>query len=150
MNLARTKWLAYGTLLAAVLALAAMQSWPVEDLVPWRTDLAAELDAPDDRPTLIYVGADWCPPCRSMQRHVFGHAATADAIVAAATPVKLDLTDPPPGPAHDLARSLGVYALPTLILLDPQGRELGRISGGRDRDELLDWLETLAPADAPG
>ncbi|MEM9253604.1 MAG: thioredoxin family protein [Planctomycetota bacterium] len=144
------KWLAYGSLLAAVLVLAAVQSWPVEDRVPWRTDLTAEVVAPADRPTLLYFTADWCPPCRAMTRRVFSHGPTADAIAAATTPVKVDLTDQAPGPAADLARSFRADAIPTLVLLDPQGRELGRVVGQLDRQELVSWLDSLARADNAG
>jgi hypothetical protein len=42
-----------------------------------------------------------------------------------------------------LQRKLGVEGFPTLVVLDPNGREVGRIMGERSVQDLIEELEAI-------
>jgi|WetSurMetagenome_2_1015567.scaffolds.fasta_scaffold702621_2 thioredoxin-related protein len=44
---------------------------------------------------------------------------------------------------HALARKFRIEGTPTLIILDSSGKEIDRIVGGRDVQELIDELEDI-------
>lgn len=74
---------------------------------------------------LLEVGADWCPVCHQLEREVFERSADrlpTDRLVGG----RIDF-DTDEGQA--IAARYRVLGLPTTLLLDPAGNELGRIEG---------------------
>jgi thiol:disulfide interchange protein len=61
-------------------------------------------------------------------------------------PMKIDLTDQN-SPAQVLARDWRIDAIPTLIVLSPEGREVGRVTGVLDAAEFRDWLGQMQKLD---
>jgi len=94
------------------------------------------------KPMALYFGADWCPPCQRMRGEVFSQQRVAEAIEQDFVPVKMDLTDrsATDSRAHQMARRFQVRAVPTLILLSPQGEVLARRAGYIPADQLLSWM----------
>lgn len=90
------------------------------DPLPWttvrgQTAFAGALAAAEG-PTIIYLSADWCIICRSIDRRVLPHAGVVDAL-APMTRIKLDLSDfDLDGQA--LLALLGAAGPPTMIFLD--------------------------------
>lgn len=91
---------------------------------------------------LVKVSADWCPPCQAMNRDTFVDAGVVDWLTANAVTIEVDADR-----EGELARELGVQALPTLIAFRG-GREVSRREGYLNGGELIDWLKA-APAEAP-
>ena len=91
----------------------------------WRNDLNAGFAAARaaDRPLLVHVSATWCPPCRQMEP------------VLRSAPISALLRDEAIGVHLDFDRNkadaqrLGVRGLPADVLLAPDGRVLGQMSG---------------------
>lgn len=104
------------------------------------------------RTVLLNVWASWCAPCRDelpvLDR--MAHQLEPDGIAVVGLSIdkqpseaiafmeRLGLDNLPLylDPTFDAARALGVSGAPTSILIDPSGRELGRIEGA------VDWSAT--------
>jgi thiol-disulfide isomerase/thioredoxin len=75
------------------------------------------------KPLFVDFETTWCGPCKTMDEWVY----TADDVVEASrfvVSVKVD------GDQHpDLKESFGVLGFPTMLLLSPEGEEIGRASG---------------------
>jgi thiol:disulfide interchange protein len=109
--------------------------------IAWRTDFdgaLAEARAGGKR-VLVDFSADWCPPCVAMKHDVWPRADVARAVNAAAVPVLVDAD-------RDavLGARYGVSAIPTVLLLDADGRVLKRHDGYLPRSGVLRLLEESA------
>ena len=72
------------------------------------------------RAVLLDFHAEWCGPCRQMRPAVA-------QLSRKGYPIKsIDIDQAP-----DLKEKYGVDAVPTFIVVDPHGRELGRTSGSQ-------------------
>jgi thiol-disulfide isomerase/thioredoxin len=88
---------------------------------------AADLGAPlGDRATFLQFSSPACSPCRSVRR-VLGDVVTADPGLAH---VDIDATE-----RLDLARRLDIMRTPTVLVLDPDGRVVRRISGALNAEQ---------------
>lgn len=120
---------------AAATAAAPLAFTPIRD--------GAELDAmlalarADKRPALLDFYADWCAPCREMEKHTFTDAAVRQKL-SGFTLLRADVTANSPEQLALLKR-FGLQGPPGIILFDTQGRELAdrRIVGFRAPDAFL-------------
>lgn len=81
----------------------------------------ADLDADlGERATFVQFSSPACSPCRSVRR-VLGDLVSAEPALAH---IEIDATQ-----RLDLARRLGILRTPTVLLLDPHGQVVRRISG---------------------
>ncbi|MGN6239165.1 MAG: thioredoxin family protein [Cellulosimicrobium cellulans] len=88
------------------------------------------------RGTFVQFSAELCAPCRATAR-VLGEVSAAHDDV---THREMDVDD------HlDLVRAFGILRTPTVLVLDAEGREVARASGGMNRAQAL---AALAVADA--
>jgi tetratricopeptide (TPR) repeat protein len=88
---------------------------------------------------LVEINASWCPTCHQLEHDVFDTNAArlpADRLVG----VRIDF-DTPAG--QEVATAYRVMGLPTTLLLDAEGKELGRIEGYETVDG---WLASLDKA----
>jgi thiol-disulfide isomerase/thioredoxin len=102
----------------------------------------------ENRPVLLYWGAEWCPFCHTLKSTVF---ARPDFIAKAKLflPVYLDGDDEG---AQKWGETFAIEGYPTLIVLDPDQHEIIRLGAGRDVSQYaaaLDLaLEDVHPVDA--
>jgi len=117
------------------------------DLVAWRADHDASMTqaAADGQPALVLFTADWCPPCQQMKKYVFSDPTVATLIGERFVPIKVDMTDSGDRAAEALANRYRLRGVPTLVVLDPTGKELDR-RHGMEADDLKRWLTALADA----
>jgi len=73
-------------------------------------------------PRALYFSATWCSPCK-----VFGPVLTKVAEETGVTLVKVDVDQQGP-----LAEEYGIRSVPTVVMLDAGGKEIGRIVGARN------------------
>jgi thiol:disulfide interchange protein len=81
--------------------------------------------------------ADWCSPCRAMDKRVFSQKEFAAALEPLAIPLRVD-TDTQEGSA--LAARYKVEYIPTYIVLAPDGQVLARGGGEISAEKLLDLV----------
>jgi thioredoxin-related protein len=104
--------------------------------------------AREQRPVLLFWGAQWCPFCHTLKATVFPRPDFI-AKTRLFVPVYLDGDDPG---AQRWGERFGVEGYPTLVLLDSQRHEIMRLGAGRDVSEyaqILDLaLQKVQPVDA--
>ncbi len=152
------RWIKRGILAAVVIGLLVIQ-WPMlkgvfyavvppspaspEDLPQWREGYEQALAESREtgRPVLIDFTASWCPPCRVMEADVWPDASVRDVIAQRVIPLQLDVDKPSSAPA---AQRYGVQYIPTIILVDADGRELAR-DGFMTAAQMIAFIDVNAP-----
>ncbi len=88
-------------------------------------DLPTTPTADRGEPVLLDFHTEWCGPCRAMRPAI-------SKLIDAGYPVRSVDGDR----EKDLVRKYGVSAFPTFIVVDEDGRALGRVEGARPAQEL--------------
>ena len=93
-------------------------------------DKALEKAKKENKPVLVeFTGSDWCPPCKMMRKNVFSKKEFVEAASKKWILVELDL---PKGNKEvadrnrPLAEKFKITGVPTVILLDKNGKEFNR------------------------
>jgi len=100
----------------------------------WYSDFnVAQRDAARlDRPMLLHFFAEWCAPCKKMDREVFVAPGFLGELGRHVIAVKLDVDH-----HRAIAQRFGVESVPTDLFLTPDGRVLGEMNGFRPGDDYL-------------
>lgn len=135
-NIHRLLWAAIGILLLPVGAAA-------QQPMHWQPTLesAKRLAVQTDRLVLIHFWADWCQTCQAMDREVFSQSSVARAVEGNYVPVKVNADYFP-----TTCKQYGVTALPTDIVITPQGYEIGKLRGPLTASEYVARLNQVAAA----
>jgi thiol:disulfide interchange protein len=94
----------------------------------------------NDQPILIDFYTDWCGPCKQMDAHTWNQKKVIDWLDEHFVCIKYNATDPEKRP---VAERYDVDSYPTMLLIDADGNELGRIKGGHDAQRLIGSLKDL-------
>jgi thiol:disulfide interchange protein DsbD len=97
---------------------------------PYQERLVEEAP-PQARPVIIDFYADWCIPCKQLDKTLFRHPGVV-SISERYLALKADLTKEKSEQTRMLRRKYNVFGVPTIILLDRQGNEFRRFT-----DELV-------------
>lgn len=103
----------------------------------WHKDFEAaqKLARQLNRPLLIHFSAEWCGPCRRMDRTVLNSAAVLNHIASATVGVKVDSDK-----RRDLVKKFNVRSLPTDVIVDSNGRVLAKSEGYQEQRQYLSQL----------
>jgi thioredoxin-related protein len=148
-------------LLAGCLALVTALSTLAADSAasPWKTDLpAAKTEARKDKKVILmdFTGSDWCGWCIKMKKDTLDQKAFLDYAAKSLVLVEVDFPNRKSQPA-DLKKAnkalqdkYGVQGFPTYVLVDADGKELGRqvgyLQGGPTAfiDQIEAWKKSPA------
>jgi len=105
--------------------------------VQWLADAptALQQSRATGRPVLMRFSAEWCGPCRKMERTTFTEPATADAIHRSFVPLVIDVDE-----NEAIAKKLNIRGLPTLLVVAPDMTILARIKGFQTSEALMPQL----------
>jgi thiol:disulfide interchange protein DsbD len=127
------------------LALGGLLEADAQSPIAWKpfsdAEFARALEA--KRPVLLDFGADWCLPCREMDRTTFRDPAVVRA-AEPFVPLKVDVTADD-ADANAVMSRFGVAGVPTYVVLRPDGSEHERLVGFVPAARMREVLETLAP-----
>lgn len=81
---------------------------------------------------ILKFSASWCQPCKQL------------ATVMASDEFKdLDVKNIDIDDAVDIAKSYNIRSVPTLVVLDEKGSEIGRTTGGKTAGQLKEFLNGI-------
>ncbi len=119
----------------------------------WKTDYTAALAeaAKENKMVLLdFTGSDWCGWCIKLQKDTFSKPEFKKFAQESLVLVELDFprgktqSDELKKQNEELAEKFGVQGFPTLVLLDPQGKEatrnVGYLQGGPE--VFIQWVES--------
>ncbi len=107
--------------------------------VEWETDFpdAIKRAQSEGKPVLVNFYADWCVWCKRLDSTTLRDAKVAALLSDRFIPVQLDVD----GDGRELSNEYHVDGLPTVLILDPSGREIGRIPGYMAPTGFLERVE---------
>ncbi len=101
------------------------------------------LQKASDSKRLIFMDiyTTWCGPCQYMSNVVFKDKAVGDFFNSNFVNAKFDAEK---GEGITLAKRYGVTAYPTFLLLDGDGKLVGKMVGGSPAKDFIDKIGDLA------
>ena len=109
--------------------------------VKWEKDLPAAIERAqsEGKPVLVNFYADWCVWCKRLESTTLRDAKVAALLSDRVIPVNLDVE----GDGRELSNRYRVDGLPTVLVLDSSGREIGRIPGYMPPTRFLEQVERI-------
>jgi thiol:disulfide interchange protein DsbD len=97
------------------------------------------------RPAMIDFSAEWCAPCHELDNETFADPRVREALAGTAL-FKADMTRQDSPDSIALSTKFNVQGMPTVVFLDPQGREIpgSRLVGFEPPERFLRRLAHLS------
>jgi thiol-disulfide isomerase/thioredoxin len=107
--------------------------------VNWMTsyDKAFAKAKEQNKPVMIDLRADWCGPCRMMDRATFADPKVVEAVEENFVPLRLDDAD---AAAGALCNKYSITGIPTVLIMQPDEALVKKHSGFQDPDRFLKFL----------
>ncbi len=102
----------------------------------WK-ELLARADR-EDKLIFMDAYAEWCGPCKMMDRNIFSQKEIGDFFNARFINIRMDMEK---GEGIGLSRDFGIMAYPTLLFIDEKGKIVHRAVGYHNADQLLELGE---------
>ena len=91
------------------------------------------------KPLLVDVYADWCVACVELDEKTYS-VPTVAGRVSDFVRLKLDFTKETPW-VKEMKQKYKITGMPTVIVYDPQGEEVGRFTGFKAPEQFLAFLD---------
>lgn len=110
------------------------------ETMPWLTDPseAFSVAKAQKKQLLVDVYAQWCPPCNYLNEHVFTNAAVIDL----AKEFVLLKVDADASASYDFKSTYKITAYPTILFLNAQAQEQGRLLGSLPAKDFLALMQS--------
>jgi thiol-disulfide isomerase/thioredoxin len=132
------KWLGIAGAIFFVFA-AVLDYWPTSSPLQWVSlDEARGLAAAQNKAIFVDVYADWCGPCKEMDKNVFPDDSVKSTLSGRYILAKINGDDPVLG--DTLKKQFGIRAYPTYIVLSSTGRERKRHIGMMPKTGFINWI----------
>jgi thioredoxin-like negative regulator of GroEL len=111
--------------------------------IPWASSFQAALEQAKakNRPVFVDVYADWCGWCKRLDQEVFTQDPVAQMLNDHFVPVKVDGDNEP-----NFSQNYAIEGLPTMLVLEADGSEVGRIAGYKTAEALQKELAEILKA----
>ena len=101
-------------------------------------DAAKKAAKAGDKLVMIDFKAEWCGPCKMLDRTTWSDEEVIGSVQEKAVAVKIDVDQ-----NGDLASKYGIRSIPTIIFTDANGEEVSRFIGYRDAEGFLKELDRI-------
>ena len=101
---------------------------------------ATEWKYQGEKPAVIDFYATWCGPCKYMANSVFTTKEAGDYFNKKFVNIKIDMEK---GEGIGLAREFRIQGYPTFIILNSNGKEIGRIVGGAPIKDFIKRVDAI-------
>lgn len=107
----------------------------------WEKDMSIALERAqsEGKPVLVNFYAEWCVWCKRLESTTLRDAKVASVLDQKVVPLSLDVD----AWGKELSNEYEVHELPTIVVLDAEGKELGRIPGYMPPESFLERVEGL-------
>lgn len=131
--------MALGVLLVAALPVDPLAAQS-QGSTAWTKDYETALSESQrlKRPLLLHFHADWCVPCRRMDRDVLNSPELVAQLKQSFVGVKVDADKHP-----ELLKKYGVRSLPSDVVVSPDGKILIQTQGYQDKGNYVARLDRL-------
>ncbi len=104
------------------------------------------IDAAKVEKKMVFIDfyTDWCGPCKMMARDVFPQKNVGDYFNAHFVCIKLNAEK---GEGKDYARQFKIDGYPSFLIVNADGKEVGRHVGGSSADKFIDKIEAIRNPD---
>lgn len=101
---------------------------------------AQTLAAQSKKTLFVEFTAVWCGPCKLMEKKVFSKPEVGNFINSKFIPVKVDIGTPE---GKEFAKAYFVDGVPTMIIMDSNGKVIKRLEGYHSDSQLITQLKNL-------
>ncbi len=128
-----------------IIGLAVYLLWPTEKISPdWiKFDKVKYSQALENNEKMIIdFYADWCIPCKELDAITFSDPRVIEATKSFKT-YKVDMTHTMDEKTEKIRKEFNIKGMPTIIIMNSDGKEVKRLTGFVDADEFLDIIRNI-------
>lgn len=128
------------TFLTAILALLTFSQFAMAGDLFIEGDFAAAREKARESGKLVMIdfAAEWCGPCKMLDRTTWKDEGVISAVTEKAIAVRVDVDE-----NRELAAQFRIRSIPTIIFIDGEGKEVTRVIGYRDAEGFLEEFQKL-------
>lgn len=122
---------------------AAMEYWPSHSTIEWVSyEHAFQIAKEEQKAIYVDVYAEWCGPCKLMDKTTFTNDTVVNSLKNDLVATRVNIDDERTG--AEVKKKFNIQAMPTSLLLTPDGQEIKRNVGYMNSTHLLEWIGDTA------